>query len=182
MFRPGGSWASCWKSLLTGGPSIPTTDVPGTAISLALLVALSHPGHRMPHSETSRQLRRCRWGWALNEDVSSKRAVFNAICSIYRLMAAPASSRPHDKKRLYTDANTIHSVRYTDTVQSTLSNTQTLYQTEDISYTGLSELLQHFEAEERKNCKDNYDKSKKGVSQDRCDIVVPCVHLYSRNV
>ena len=129
MFLPEGFWASCWRSLLTGGPSIPS---PVTwAISLEELVALSHPGHRMPHSETSRQLRRCRGGEALNEDVSSKRAVFNAIWSIYRLMAAPASSRLHVKKRLCTDTthytNTTH---YTDTTQTqtqTLQSTQTLY-------------------------------------------------------
>ena len=58
LVPPGGSWASvCWRNLLTGGPSIPA-DVPDTAISLVLQLALSHPGHRMRHSETSRQLRR----------------------------------------------------------------------------------------------------------------------------
>ena len=122
MFLPEGFWASCWRSLLTGGPSIPS---PVTwAISLEELVALSHPGHRMPHSETSRQLRRCRGGEALNEDVSSKRAVFNAIWSIYRLMAAPAPSRPQDKKRLYTNST-----------QYTLANTQALHCEQKTCYT-----------------------------------------------
>ena len=86
-------------------------------VLIALLAALSHPGHRVRHSETSRQLRRCRQWGPFNEDVSSKRAVFNAIWSIYRLMAAPASPiAPAQEEIVHRRAvrrNTVYSVHCT---------------------------------------------------------------------
>ena len=127
-------------------------------VLIALLAALSHPGHRVRHSETSRQLRRCRQWGPFNEDVSSKRAVFNAIWSIYRLMAAPASPIAPAQEEIVHRRAVRRNTVYTDPLA------QSIFQP---NYLELN-FISHFKF------------FSQGVQQllNWSDIVTLCVHLY----
>ena len=107
-------------------------------VLIALLAALSHPGHWVRHSETSRQLRRCRQWGPFNEDVSSKRAVFNAIWSIYRLMAAPASPIAPAQEEIVHRRAVRRNTVYTDPL------TQSIFQPNYLELNFISHLFKFF--------------------------------------